>query len=80
MPSLVVVLSVSLALLLALLISVSAYLFARWSGEDRRTSTLWAACTFPVALGTIFLILDQLRAGQNNEAASSIRGLAAYAC
>ncbi len=77
MPSVVTILSVTLALFLALFASLSAYFVARWTGESRHRSVVWAACTYPVALGTIFLIYDQLRAGRPDEAARSLEALMA---
>ncbi|MFJ6620744.1 hypothetical protein ACIQOW_24605 [Kitasatospora sp. NPDC091335] len=59
--STVVVLRTLLALCLAGFVSVGAYGVARWSGEDRRKAAVWAACSYPVALGMLFAIIDQLR-------------------
>ncbi|MFJ2199284.1 hypothetical protein [Streptomyces violaceusniger] len=72
MPPAVTILSVIVAVFLALFASLGAYLLATWLGEDRRRRVVWAACTFPVALGTVFLIYDQLRVGQGHDAARSL--------
>lgn len=72
MPLVVTILSVLVAILLATLASLVAYLVATRLGEDSRVGVVWAACTFPVALGTVFLIYDQLRSGHGSEVARSL--------
>lgn len=72
MPLVVTILSVIIAVLLATLASLVAYFVARRMGEDSRGGVVWAACTFPIALGTVFLIYDQLRSGRVDEAARSL--------